>query len=409
MTRYITAFFGTFAVAVALAADNWPQFRGPGGTANSSVTGLPEKWSDTENLRWKVALPGRGVSCPVIANGKVYLTASSGMTDTRLHVLCFDAKSGKKLWERQFWATGQTFCHPKTCMACPTPVTDGESVYCVFATGDAVALNSAGDVLWIRALNTDYPKMTNHVGRSQSPILHGDVVIVPMESQGDSFVFGLDTKTGQNRWKLNRTAEVNWTTPLIVEHDGQTDLLIAAMHGLSGHDPRTGQTKWTFEDEKCNMISSPLPAGGDVILVPVGFSGLAAMKLSSNAGPEVLWKSLKIGSGMSTPVVADGRVYSLGNRDSNVFCANLSDGKIIWDRRLQGPFSASPLAADGKLYLINEEGECTTFKLGGDKPEILGRSNLKDTILATPAIADGAIFIRSDKFLYCISAEGERG
>src|SRR5262245_54229899 len=245
MMRYQIAVGVSFIAAMtAHGADAWPQFRGPAGTANSSVKNLPEKWSETENLRWKVNLPGRGVSCPVVADGKVYVTASSGMTDTRLHALCFDAKSGKQLWERQFWATGQTFCHPKTCMACPTPVVHGDTVYCVYGTGDAIALNTAGDVLWVRALNADYPKMTNHVGRSQSPILHRDMLIVPMESQGESYVFGLDLKTGQNRWKIARPLDNNWNTPLVVEHDGQSDLLVAAAQGLSAYDPRTGQQKW---------------------------------------------------------------------------------------------------------------------------------------------------------------------
>src|SRR6266852_8439695 len=156
-----SCFFSLFSLClcgefVFLPAGDWPQFRGPGGSSVSEETGLPFRWSQTENVRWKADLPGRGVSCPVIAGGKVYVTACTGFQQTRLHVLCYQASTGKKLWERQLWATANTMCHDKTCMAAPTPVTDGERVYALFACGDLVALDSNGDLLWYRSLGRDY-------------------------------------------------------------------------------------------------------------------------------------------------------------------------------------------------------------------------------------------------------------
>lgn len=405
MTRIALILGGLLVAGQAVRADSWPQFRGPGGKATADAVGLPDKWGDSENLRWKAELPGRGVSAPVIAGSKVFLTASSGMTDTRLHALCFDSRTGQKLWERQFWATGQTSCDPKTCMACPTPATDGSVVYCVFATGDAVALSAGGDVLWVRSLCGDYPKMSNLAGRSSSPLLYCDTLIVLMDNQGESYLLGLDTKTGQNRWKVNRPLEANWVTPLILERDGRADLLVSSTFGLAAYDPLTGQPKWNFADEKFNPISSPVVAGGDTVLVPL-FTGSVAMKLASNAGPEVLWKSLKVGSGMSTPVAVNGKIFALSARDSLLVCSNLANGEIVWDQRVTGPFSASPVVADGKLYLVSEEGVCSVFRLG-DKPDLVGKVEMKETILATPAIADGAIFIRSDKHLYCVGGKAK--
>src|SRR5262249_22944007 len=144
-----------------LIAADWPQFRGPGGAGVSPETGLPTRWSPTENIRWKVDLPGRGVSSPIVAGERIYLTACSGYQQRRLHILSFDAATGAKQWERQFQATGNTFCHPKTCMAAPTPVSDGERVYALFATGDLACLGRAGDLIWYRSFVGDYRDITN--------------------------------------------------------------------------------------------------------------------------------------------------------------------------------------------------------------------------------------------------------
>ena len=157
------------------------------------------KWSTTENVRWKAELPGRGVSSPVIAGGRIYVTAASTYRDRRLHILCFDASSGKQLWERQLAATGSTQCHPKTSMAAPTPVTDGKHVYALFATGDLAAFNRDGDLLWYRALQRDYPDISNQVGMASSPVLAGDTLLLPLENPGDSFALAVDAKTGRNR------------------------------------------------------------------------------------------------------------------------------------------------------------------------------------------------------------------
>ncbi len=237
------------AAAGAASAGDWPQFRGPGMAGVSDEVGLPERWGPAENVRWKAALPGRGVSSPVVVGDRVFVTACSGMNQTRLHVLCFDADCGRRLWERTLWATGPTNCNPKTCMAAPTPAADRERVCVLFATGDLVCLDHAGAVRWLRTLQTDYPAMSNLVGRGASPILDGDLLVVPMESQGASFLLGLDAATGANRWKVERPLENNYTTPLFVRHGGRADLVVQALGGLTGYDPASGAMRWEFADE----------------------------------------------------------------------------------------------------------------------------------------------------------------
>ncbi len=403
----------TLAVGVALLlaaspvrAGDWPQFRGPGGAGVAEEAGLPVRWGPSENVRWRADLPGRGVSGPVVAAGRVYVTASSGYRQDQLHVLCFDRRDGKKLWERQFWATGSTISNPKTCMAAPTPVCDAARVYVLFATGDLVCLDRDGNLLWYRALVQDYPLITNQVGMAASPILYRDTLVVPMENAGDSFLAGLDVTTGRNRWKQPRPRGINWCTPAVVTADGRTDLVTESPRELTGYDPGTGAQRWAFRAALTD-IASPVPAPGGV--VASGGPGNALRRLRVSAGgaaPEEVWKNNRLRSDYATPLLYRDRVYAL--TAANILgCADLATGKTLWQERvgLAGPVSASPVAGDGKVYVADEQG-ATAVVQAGDRPKVLATNTLDEAILATPALADGAIFLRSDKHLYCIGAGG---
>lgn len=399
IVRWMSAFALVSATGLLAAdpSDAWPQFRGPEGRAVVRVPGgLPETFGPSDNLRWKAELPGRGLSCPVIADGKVFVTANSGMDQTRLHVLAFDLASGKQLWERQFFATGQTLCHPKTCMACPTVATDGKQLFALFATGDLAALNSDGDVLWVRSLCGDHPKMTNHVGRSSSPIIAGDVVAVLMENQGESFLFGIDRATGNDRWKAQRPMQNNWNTPMVVKRGGATEIVVSSYDDIAGYDAATGAKRWSHSEKGLMPVASPI-AAGDMILVP-GRQLLAVKPDGDKA--VIVWKAKELGADTPTPLVHDGKIYAMSR---NILrCGELSSGKQLWDLRVNGPFSASPILADGKLYLANEDGKVIVVQIAPE-PKIIATNDLKDTLLATPAVADGALFFRSDKTLWCFA------
>ncbi|MGH7170892.1 MAG: PQQ-binding-like beta-propeller repeat protein, partial [Gemmataceae bacterium] len=238
-------------------AGDWPQFRGRGGAAVSDEKNLPVKWSTTENVRWKAELPGRGVSSPVIAAGRVYVTAASAYRQRRLRVLCFDAVTGEKLWERQLAATGSTMCHPKTSMAAPTPVTDGKSIFALFATGDLAAFSRDGDLLWYRALARDYPDITNQVGMAASPVLAGETLLLPLENAGDSFALGVDAKTGRNRWKVPRRRDINWVTPLVTRFQGKTAALFQTSGEITAYDANNGEILWSYKGNHLGSIPSP--------------------------------------------------------------------------------------------------------------------------------------------------------
>jgi outer membrane protein assembly factor BamB len=385
--------------AVAVRAEDVPQFRGPGGLGISKETNLPLTWSATEKIRWKADLPGKGLSNPVIAGGRVYVAASGAYLQKRELVLCFDLKTGKRLWERQVQATGGTQCHPKTNMAAPTPVTDGDRVYALFATGDLVCYDKAGDLVWYRSLVGDYPTVGNNVGMAASPTLHGDTLLIVLENAGESFAAGIDKLTGINRWRIERPRGINWVSPVITDNDGQAEVIFQGTEGLDAHDPVTGKKKWSAPNLKFNTFASLTFADGVIYAAAEKFTAVRPAKGPAEA--EVVWQQNKLRPSYCSPVVHKGMVYVVTGAGI-VNCANAKTGAIVWSHRLEGPFAASPLLADNRLYVVNEKGVTTVFELGGDQAKVLATNTIDDTFLATPVASDGAIFLRSDTALYCI-------
>src|SRR5262245_57748687 len=214
MIARLTLLSSLLLVSFSMAGD-WPQFRGPGGSGVSDEKGLPTTWGPTENVKWKVDLPGRSAASPVIFGKKVFVTAATGPRFDRLHVICLDADTGKKLWHRQFTATGNTACHPKSSMAAATPCVNADGLYCLFATADLAAFDLDGNLKWYRSLVGDYKDISNQVGMAASPVLWKDYLIVPMDTVGDSFLAAIDTKYGKNVWKVERPKDINWVTPTL--------------------------------------------------------------------------------------------------------------------------------------------------------------------------------------------------
>lgn len=379
-------------------AEDAPQFRGSGGLGVSNEKDLPVTWSKTENVRWKADLPGRGLSNPVIAGDRVFVTASSRHAQDRLHVLCYDAKDGKLLWERQFWATGGTQCHPKTNMAAPTPIVDGAHVYALFATADLVCLDRDGNLVWVRSLVGDYPTVGNNVGMAASPVLVGNTVVVHMENAGESFAVGIDKATGKNQWRVERPRIINWNTPFVHREDGRSQVLLMTPKELSAHELTTGRKLWSFTTG--SFATSPsVVAGNGLIFVPGG--KLTAIRPGSEGvEPEVVWQNAKLNPGFASPVVVGKHIYTITNRGI-VSCADAATGNILWTHRLEGAYSASPLAAEGRLYFASEEGMTTVMEAGAEA-KVLAANDLGETFMASPVAANGAIYLRSDGHLWCL-------
>ena len=380
-------------------AEDATQFRGPGGLGSSSEKNLPVKWSETDNVRWKADLPGRGLSNPVTAQGRVFVTAASGANRDRLHVLCFDQKDGKLLWDRQFWATGGTQCNPKTTMAAPTPATDGKFVYALFATADLVCLDVDGNLAWTRSFASDYPTVGNNVGMAASPVIADDVLVVHMENIGESFALGIDRTNGTNRWRLDRPRVINWNTPFVRKNAGKTEILLMTPEGVTAHDPANGQELWAHTHGK--FATSPSILAGDGLIFIPG-EKFSAIKIAPT-GPEVVWQNPKLNVGYATPCLVDGRLYTIAN-NGVATCADAKTGKVVWTHRLEGPFAASPMSAEGHVYFTSESG--TTYVMeAGPEAKLLATNELKDLFMASPVAAGGAIYLRSDKHLWCLSTK----
>lgn len=411
MRRPCASILALMAV-VGLAGADWPQFRGSDTSSVSADRNVPK--SISEHIAWSADLPGRGVSGPIVVNGKVILSASSGYQQDRLHVLCFDASSGKPLWERQFWATGRTLCHPKMCNATPTPASDGKRIFAFYSSNDVICLDLDGNLQWMRGLTLDYPNASNSLGMASSPVVVGETLIVPVENLSESFTAGLDVATGANRWKLDRPLLDNWTSPVVLAGQTRDDDLVVLQSGkgLVALRPYSGYEVWRY-DEAASTIPSSAQAGG-LLFVPS--KGLTALEPSA-AGqpPKVLWQSNKLGPATASPLVIDGRVYNI-NGSGVLACANAKSAEILWQLRLQVPlgektsrgvFTSTPVAADGHLYCFNEDGVAIVVQ-GGDMGQIVASHDFAETILATPAIADGALYIRSDKHLWKIGGKSDR-
>ncbi len=386
-------------LSVAILGADWRQFRGNDSSAVAPAgEKVPAEVGPEKNVAWKAELPGRGVSSPVVADGRVFLTASDGPRHDRLSVLAFDAATGRRLWQRTVWATGPTQSHPKTCMAAPTPVTDGKRVVALFATGDLLALDRDGNVLWVRALNQESPGATDGRGLASSPLLIGETVVVHLETQNTSFAAGVDLNTGADRWRIDRPREMCWTSPLAVpgRKPGEQLALLQGMTRLSAVEPLTGKEVWHVERESDPIASGVL--AGNVLYVP-GTKGLAALELPAGGkAPKLLWEKPQLVAGMASPVVLGGRLYGL--RGPILLSVDVKTGDVISRLRLTGAFSATPVAAGGLLYCVNEAGLIQVVKPGDKEDTRVHSGNLGETILATPAVAGGALYVRSDKHLW---------
>ncbi len=378
------------------ARADWPQFRGPQGNGVSKDARVPAKL-DPRAIAWVADLPGRGLSSPVIIGDRIFLTCSSGPKQGRLHVLCFNAADGSKRWERQFWATGRTMAHEKTCVAAPTPASDGERLFALFSSNDLLCLDLDGNLLWLRGLTRDYPNASNSIGMSSSLTTADGVLITMIENDSESFTAGLDVKTGVNLWKLPRPKMANWTSPMLLASPGAPTLaLLQSGKGLAAVEPRTGRVVWNYSDGASTIPSATVSDG----LVFVPSHGVTALEPASDGQtPKQLWRSSQLQPATASPVVLNQRVFTL-NGAGVLSCGDATNGNRLWQLRLKGPFSATPVAAGALLYCVNEKGLLQVVDTTAPEGAVTSELDLGKTILSTPSISHGSIYVRSDGKLW---------
>jgi outer membrane protein assembly factor BamB len=400
----ISLVFGIWNLGFPAFAGDWRQFRGTDNTSVSDERNLPTRFGPEENVAWKVPLPGSGPSGPIVVAGRVIVTAATGPRQERLHVLCLDAATGKLRWERRLWATGQTVCNPFGGVAAPTPASDGRLVFAFFSSNDLACFDLDGDLKWLRGLGYESPTTRNDVGMASSPLVVGDTVIVQVESPGKSFVTGIDTATGQTRWQIDRAWEPTWTSPTLFRGKSRAEdmALIQSRLRLTGVEPRSGRVAFDRE-APCSTLSSPATAPDRIYVAGDRLTALGYD--SATRRVSVLWGERGLRCENVSPVVHGGRAYTV--RDSGILvCGDAASGKVLWQLRLKGPIWATPVIAGGRLYAVSYDGLVQVVDLGNEGT-LVGKGQIDSGILASPAVADGAIYFRSNSRLWKIAISNQ--
>jgi outer membrane protein assembly factor BamB len=410
---------------------HWPQWRGP--NLNGTAIGdAPTQFSDTQNIKWKAAIPGRGFSTPVIWGDKLFLTTAvpTGKTSTgvartpghpnggvgvnqehRFVVMAIDRKTGKVAWEQTaITATPHEGYHNAYgSFASNSPVTDGQHLYAFFGSRGIYCYDLAGKLIWKKDFGVKL-SMRNEFGEGTAPVVHEQALILNFDQERNSFIVVLDKTNGKELWRANRDEVSTWATPLVLEHAGRKQIVVTATGKVRSYDFKTGKVIWECAGLGINAIPAPVQLG-EVVYVMTGHRDpkLMAIKLGKEGDltgtDAILWSHTRGTAYTPSPVLHDGKFYTL-NDNGMVSCFDAQTGKPYYQQqRLPKPynFKSSPVAANGKLYLASEDSDVLVLKLG-DKFEVLATNTLADQVfISSPIIVDGELYLRSQNQLFCIS------
>ncbi|MDB6153193.1 MAG: outer rane biosis protein BamB [Chthoniobacteraceae bacterium] len=413
--RPIIAAFICFG-SIALAADDWPQFRGPSGDGHSDSTGLPVSFDEGNHVKWKTAIHGKGWSSPVILGSQIWLTTATE-DGTELSVVCVDKDSGNMLQDKVlFRVETPQFCHKFNSYASPTPVIEEGRVYITFGSPGTACLDTkTGEVLWQR---TDF--VCNHYrGAGSSPIVMGDLLIVNFDGSDAQFVVALDKKTGKTVWRTERSVNYNdldksgnpsgegdyrkaFSTCEIVEQDGKPVLVSSGAKAHYGYEPLTGKELWRFEDPEHHSAATRPVAGFGLIFIAAGFSQGQVFALKPGAGlldeSHCLWRIKKAAPNKPSLLLIEDLLYMI-NDGGIVSCVEAKTGKPVWSERVQGNYSAAPIFADGRIYVSSEEGKVAVLAPGREF-KLLAENKFGSGFMASPAVSGKALILRSKTHLY---------
>jgi outer membrane protein assembly factor BamB len=413
--RYSVLFVFTFAnlLGASLGAD-WPCWRGPDGLGVSHEKDLPAAWDKDKNIAWRMDVPGRGASSPIVAGERVYLTTQT--EDLGLHVLAIERGSGRLLWDKEI-GRGTLHANSLHNMATPTPVSDGNHVWAMFGTGDLACLDASGDLVWHRNLVKEYGEYKTNHGYGSSPMLDEGRLFIVCMHQGPSYVLAIDAGSGKNIWKKDRTlglddeAQDSYSSPIFVRSGGRTQVVIEGAETVTSYEPVTGEQLWFSGGLKvphhAGRTISGLTAGeGVLIAVASGFQNrgytVALAPEVMHEGSRKLWTQTKYSPDCPTPAIYTGNVFMIRD-DGNASCLDLKTGEPGWQERLFSEnVKVSPVIGDGKVYFLSGQGNCTVVK-AATTFEVLATNQLNQATLSTPAISHGELFIRTRGFLYCVA------
>ena len=414
-----------FAAALAVStaaphAEHWPQWRGPSLNGISSEKNLPVRWSTTENVAWKLALPAWSGSTPIVWGNHIFLNVAEELKirdGDNLSLWCVDRVRGTVLWKRPLG--GGNHQERKQNMSTPSPVTDGTHVWVMTGTGILKAFDFTGAERWARDIQKDYGRFGLQWGYGSSPLLHGDALYVQvlhgMRTRDPSYLLRIDTATGKTVWRVERPTRARfespdaYTTPALLRYGTATEIVVTGGDVVTGHDPATGKELWRADglnpdnDPNNRIVASPV-VHGELIIAPTRERPMLALRAGGRGDvtrSHVLW-SFGAGPDVPTPVTDGTYVYVINDRGI-MYCLDAKTGKEIYGRQRLRPatYSGSPVLADGRIYITNEDGLTSVIK-AGPVFEILAQNDFDDYTLSSPAVSEGQIFFRTSKFLYAI-------
>jgi len=402
-----------FAVAHP-AAENWPQWRGPLLNGLSTETNLPARWSKTENVAWKLALPAWSGSTPIVWNDRIFLNVAEGGD---LYLWCVNRADGVMRWKQRL-SSGNVRMQKQN-MSSPSPVTDGTSIWVMTGTGILKAFDFDGRELWSRDIQKDYGRFGLNWGYGSSPLLFENSLYVQvlhgMNTDAPSYLLRINTRDGRTVWRVERPTRARfespdaYTTPQLLRYGAATEIVVSGGDVVTGHDPATGKELWRANglnpqnDGSHRIVASPV-VHGDFVFVPSRERPVLAVKAGGRGDistSHVAWRFMN-GPDVPSPVT-DGIYLYLINDRGIVWCLDAKTGVEVYGRqRLRSAtYSGSPVLADGKVYITDEDGVTSIFRAGA-RFERIAENDLGEYTLSSPAISNGQIFIRTDRFLYAI-------
>jgi outer membrane protein assembly factor BamB len=397
---------------VVAAEEDWPEFRGPTGQGHSSATGLPVKWDLSANVRWKVAIPGKGWSSPIVHAGRIFLTTAVPSEEDppqrqSLRALGLDAAKGETLWDVEVFAKQigpNEPINPKNSFASPTPITDGERVFVHFGPDGTACLGRNGKRIW----TNDRLRYNPVHGAGGSPVFAGARLVFHCDGAEEPFVVALHRDSGTVAWRTLRppAASPRWSfaTPLLIEVDGTPQVVCPAAQMVCSYDPASGKELWRVRyPNKWSIVPRPVFSHG-LVLVCTGYDGPAELLAIRPTGAgdvtdsHVAWRTDNYVPHTPSPLVVGNELFLISD-NGIASCRDVETGDLHWRQRVDGNFSASPVHAAGRIYLLSEQGVCTVIAASREYQE-LATSDLQERTLASCAVVDGSIIVRTAGHLY---------
>jgi hypothetical protein len=389
-------------------AGDWPAWRGPRGDGRSEESGIPTRWSQTENVAWKVALPGRGHSSPIVWGDRVFVTACDESKQSRI-LLCLDRTSGKVIWEREVLRARLEPKHDLNSYASSTPATDGTHIWVTFANHPRMEVHCfdfAGNRVWQKSPGEFHSRH----GFCSPPILYRDLVIVNGDQDALAFIVAFEKTTGAERWRIDRPNRTrSYVPPLLIHAAGKDQLVVSGSKCVASYDPADGEIFWIVDGPTEQFVASPVFSKG-IVCITAGYPEYHLIGIQPDGSGNVTkshvrWHERRGAAYVPSPIADDAHFYIVSDRNTSdkgvLTCVDAVSGKRIGSEKIGANFSASPVSAGGHLYFLDDEGMTHVIK-AGPRLEVVARNPLGEPCRASPAIANGQIFIRAEKHLYCI-------